>query len=394
MEEGYKACPYCAEPIREAATICRYCNRSVSVPPSLKAASATTAPLPAKPATTRQKALLAGLVLMATFLWICGQWRLHTPNTSPDEVGRMMATVPMPTGEKKQWYEVRRDVIKSETIDLRGAYGWLVNRSVAANPNVKVFLLAQCAASDPESVRFALMDQENFQRMRAGYPPLALASNSIQEAKEIEIPNNPYWFGFVELASRPTSAGSIPTSVSGALLYLANEIQKQNRPPIRLTAQVTTITRVYGTASWAAQVKEAVLKQKLGQQPDSAPPTPQDQTPNSAQNPIVNQVRAVGSVRVIATALTTYCKTYLRAPTSLDDLWSANLINTDLASGRTSGYEFSLVAGDCGAYSIEATPLAWNTTGTMSLYIDDNGIIHVTRENRRATPADPVLGGQ
>ena len=32
MEEGFKACPYCAEPIREAATICRYCNRALESP--------------------------------------------------------------------------------------------------------------------------------------------------------------------------------------------------------------------------------------------------------------------------------------------------------------------------------------------------------------------------
>ena len=29
MEDGYKPCPYCAEPIREAATVCRYCNRTL-----------------------------------------------------------------------------------------------------------------------------------------------------------------------------------------------------------------------------------------------------------------------------------------------------------------------------------------------------------------------------
>ena len=30
MEPGYRPCPHCAEPIREAAVVCRYCNRSVA----------------------------------------------------------------------------------------------------------------------------------------------------------------------------------------------------------------------------------------------------------------------------------------------------------------------------------------------------------------------------
>lgn len=32
MEAGFKACPYCAEPIREAARVCRYCNRELAAP--------------------------------------------------------------------------------------------------------------------------------------------------------------------------------------------------------------------------------------------------------------------------------------------------------------------------------------------------------------------------
>ena len=42
MEPGYKACPFCAEPVREAATICRHCNRTVS--PSAQEATDTSVP--------------------------------------------------------------------------------------------------------------------------------------------------------------------------------------------------------------------------------------------------------------------------------------------------------------------------------------------------------------
>lgn len=48
MEPGYRACPYCAEPIREAATICRFCNRtltnaSIAAPPRASSNAGTVA---------------------------------------------------------------------------------------------------------------------------------------------------------------------------------------------------------------------------------------------------------------------------------------------------------------------------------------------------------------
>jgi S1-C subfamily serine protease len=60
LDAGFKACPYCAEPIREAATICRYCNRSVGSeaapgPQSSGGASGLKAEPILKPSASRRR---------------------------------------------------------------------------------------------------------------------------------------------------------------------------------------------------------------------------------------------------------------------------------------------------------------------------------------------------
>lgn len=93
MEEGFRACPHCAEPIREAATICRYCNRAIG------AVSQSTAPAPEQPGRAAQRQeqtgpvatrkawatvfALAGLVGMLFF----GAWVFTHSKNSPDNDG-------------------------------------------------------------------------------------------------------------------------------------------------------------------------------------------------------------------------------------------------------------------------------------------------------------------
>jgi serine/threonine protein kinase len=128
--------------------------------------------------------------------------------------------------------------------------------------------------------------------------------------------------------------------------------------------------------------------QPAGSLPQSLPA----QSSKPAENAVINEVRAVGNVRVIATAFTTYCSTYNYPPASLADLGSTKLINSDLASGQTSGYRFSFYASSCEAHFILARPLIWGSTGSLSVYLDETGAVHTTRENRPATTVDPVLG--
>jgi hypothetical protein len=69
MDEGFKPCPHCAEPIREAAKICRFCNRPVdsSSQPTVPPTVAPTVQRPAPKASGLNRALVA-LVVVSLFL--------------------------------------------------------------------------------------------------------------------------------------------------------------------------------------------------------------------------------------------------------------------------------------------------------------------------------------
>ena len=369
MEDGYKSCPHCAEPIREAATVCRYCNRTVgaeSKPPTI--------PIVAKNPWRAILSIAALFAILLLLFWGYTQ-------------SRQVGGGPMNPFEAKQWYEISRTLGQSQVIDVRRFSGWLHEPIARMGDNVKVFLICHCAASEPERVVFAVMDEENFQRMQAGYPPFA-RSAPVGSPTEQEIPyGGRYWFGFVELASKQSAPEKIPLNVPGALLYLLNQYQTQNRPPVRVTAEIYSSVKIYTTATEARRAISAA--QQRGQ--SSLPSVPPSQSSNPQQTAAENELRAVGNVRVIFTAVTTYCNAYQHPPRSLADLASDNLINSDLASGQTSGYTLSLFTLSCEVYTVAARPVVWNSTGTLSLFLDNAGDLHATRENRQATVADPVL---
>jgi len=110
-----------------------------------------------------------------------------------------------------------------------------------------------------------------------------------------------------------------------------------------------------------------------------------------------NQASAVGSLRVLCTAAETYAATFEHGfPHSLTDLGppagnetrsaqAADLIDSFLASGRKSGYEFTYVPGEIDsngyalAYTIHADPLDEHSTGRDHYFADQTGIIRMER---------------
>ena len=92
MEDGYKPCPYCAEPIREGATVCRYCNRTL----------VATAPIPTPQAATtqRRRNSVAALILFGLILVLI--WVIATRNktTSPGSATSFPVPIPHPVSQK------------------------------------------------------------------------------------------------------------------------------------------------------------------------------------------------------------------------------------------------------------------------------------------------------
>ena len=99
-----------------------------------------------------------------------------------------------------------------------------------------------------------------------------------------------------------------------------------------------------------------------------------------------NESSAVASIRTINTAEVAYSATHTDAgfSCSLYDLESAGHIDPGLASGRKSGYGFTI--SDCAAdpeggarvkYKITAEPLTANTTGVRAFCSDESAVIKV-----------------
>lgn len=105
------------------------------------------------------------------------------------------------------------------------------------------------------------------------------------------------------------------------------------------------------------------------------------------------EVSAIAAIRTLHTAQVQYYSTYGRYATSLTELGppatgsanasSADLIGNDLASGEKSGYKFTLT-GTQGGYVINASPVAFNSSGSRTFYSDQSLVV---RENYGPEPA-------
>lgn len=111
-----------------------------------------------------------------------------------------------------------------------------------------------------------------------------------------------------------------------------------------------------------------------------------------------NEASAVGSVRMLNTAIVQYSMTNQRFPQDLPALGpgAADLIDMVLASGMKSGYSFVYALTDddgdgvADGYQIHASPITPGTTGQRYFYSDQSGIIR-TSYTEPADQSSPPL---
>jgi type IV pilus assembly protein PilA len=119
-----------------------------------------------------------------------------------------------------------------------------------------------------------------------------------------------------------------------------------------------------------------------------------------------NEASAVGSIRSINTAAVTYSSTYPAAgyPSTLPQLApptsgnatsaAADLVDSVLAGGTKSGYQFSMTAVGTGTpltgYTVGGDAVSQNTSGTRGFYSDQSGVIRYSAANGATSTSSPL----
>lgn len=109
-----------------------------------------------------------------------------------------------------------------------------------------------------------------------------------------------------------------------------------------------------------------------------------------ASRKAANEASAVSTLRYIGNAQATYASTTGSGSYgSLNQLFSAGMIDENLASGRKNGYVFTVTASGNG-FEAKATPVS-RSTGNRSFYVSADGVIHYAPGVRQATESDPPI---
>jgi type IV pilus assembly protein PilA len=113
------------------------------------------------------------------------------------------------------------------------------------------------------------------------------------------------------------------------------------------------------------------------------------------------EMATVQTMKTIQTVQVQYYSQFGRFATSLSELGPAqggkqsaaasDLISSDLATGEKSGYRYTLTGTPSG-YTLNATPVAFGSTGRRTFYTDQNGVVRQHWGAEPATAASEELG--
>jgi prepilin-type N-terminal cleavage/methylation domain-containing protein len=110
-----------------------------------------------------------------------------------------------------------------------------------------------------------------------------------------------------------------------------------------------------------------------------------------ASRKAANESSAVGSLRTLVSAQETY-RSRQNPPTygALADLNTAGLIDSVLAAGTKSGYDFAEAAVTDDTYEYTATATTQGSSGDRSFFVDQTGVIRSDPGAAATVASDPI----
>jgi prepilin-type N-terminal cleavage/methylation domain-containing protein len=112
------------------------------------------------------------------------------------------------------------------------------------------------------------------------------------------------------------------------------------------------------------------------------------------------ETAAIAAIKTIHTVQVQYYSQFGRYAASLAELGppasgaaspaAADLIGNDLAGGEKQGYKFTLT-GTQGGYIINATPVAFNSSGSRTFYSDQTMVVRQNYGQEPATANSPEI---
>jgi len=169
------------------------------------------------------------------------------------------------TAEHKAWHEVARaqalDV--SFMVDGWKAVKW--TRHGVGLGGMKLELRGNFASDS--SGQLVLMNQENFDRLRGGYPPVPIATFGPGPVS-IKDPPDPTWFVFFQQSPAKDKTPFPTTGLQLGLLALRS-LQEANQPPAHVTGEFDLIVSVY-----TSQDEAAALRARFSEVPQPAAEKP------------------------------------------------------------------------------------------------------------------------
>lgn len=112
------------------------------------------------------------------------------------------------------------------------------------------------------------------------------------------------------------------------------------------------------------------------------------------------EVAVIKEIQTLHTAQMQYQSQFHRFATKLEELGppasgragpdGADIIPGELAKGNKSGYQF-VIQGNGTSYTINANPVAYNSTGRRTFFSDISNTIHENWGPEPATPNSPEL---